>query len=63
MPRDFRRTVKTNMVSAGVDTIYRDIIFGHSKRGMDTHYIHPSEEELTKVMNKYIAWLEVDLIR
>ena len=36
---DIRRTVKTNMLSAGVDKVYRDTILGHSLRGMDIHYM------------------------
>lgn len=27
---DFRRTFKTNMLKAGIDKVYRDIIVGHS---------------------------------
>ena len=55
---DIRRTVKTNMVSAKVDEVYRDILLGHKKKGMDAHYIHPSENDLHKAMSKYAAWLE-----
>lgn len=36
---DFRRTAKTNMTTAGVNKIYRDLILGHSLQGMDVHYI------------------------
>lgn len=32
---DLRRTVKTNMLTAGVDKAHRDVILGHSLRGMD----------------------------
>ena len=35
---DIRRSVKTNMLDAGVDKIHRDLIFGHSLKGMDVHY-------------------------
>ncbi len=38
---DLRRTVKTNMLSAGVDKVYRDTILGHSLQGMDVHYMAP----------------------
>ena len=38
---DFRRTVKTNMLEAGVDKTYRELILGHSMEGMDRHYIKP----------------------
>ena len=59
--RDIRRTVKTNMVEAGIDEIYRDILLGHSKKGMDKHYIQVKEETLTKAMKKYTAWLDSQL--
>jgi len=32
--RDIRRTVETNMLNAGVDPVYRDLILGHSLKGM-----------------------------
>jgi integrase len=59
--RDIRRTVKTNMVAAGIDEVYRDTLLGHSKKGMDVHYIHPDEETLTTAMDKYTAWLDSKL--
>jgi integrase len=55
---DFRRTVKTNMLAAGVDKTYRDLILGHSLEGMDRHYIKPSEETLRQAMARYTAWLD-----
>jgi integrase len=55
---DIRRTVKTNMLSAGMDKIYRDMILGHSLHGMDLHYISPSEEDLHRAMAKYTEWLD-----
>ena len=55
---DFRRTVKTNMLNAGVDKIYRDLILGHSLKGMDVHYLAPSEESLKHAMEKYTLWLD-----
>jgi integrase len=55
---DIRRTVKTNMLSAGVDKVYRDTILGHSLTGMDVHYISPSEEDLHRAMGIYTAWLD-----
>ena len=58
---DFRRTVKTYMVDAGVDKAYRDTILGHSLKGMDTHYIKPSEESLTTAMDKYTEWLDAQV--
>jgi integrase len=55
---DLRRTVKTNMVNAGVDKVYRDLILGHSLHGMDVHYISPSEDDLHRAMGLYTAWLD-----
>ncbi len=54
---DIRRTVKTNMLSAGVDKVYRDTILGHSLVGMDVHYMAPSEEDLHRAMALYTKWL------
>ena len=58
---DIRRTVKTNMLSAGIDKVYRDMILGHSLRGMDIHYMSPSEEDLHRAMAKYTEWLDSQL--
>lgn len=58
---DIRRTVKTNMLKAGIDKVYRDIILGHSLRGMDTHYIAPSESDLKRNMDRYTSWLDNQL--
>jgi integrase len=56
--RDIRRTVKTNMVQAGIAKEYRDTILGHTLQGMDRHYIKPSEESLADAMERYTAWLD-----
>ncbi len=58
---DTRRTVKTNMVAAGVDPVYRDLILGHSLQGMDMHYLAPSEDTLKEAMSKYTAWIDEKL--
>lgn len=58
---DIRRTVKTNMVNAGVDHVHRDLILGHSLKGMDVHYMAPSEGDLHQAMAKYTAWLDGQL--
>jgi len=58
---DIRRTVKTNMLSAGIDKVYRDMILGHSLRGMDIHYMSPSEDDLHRAMAKYTEWLDSQL--
>jgi integrase len=55
---DIRRTVKTNMLNAGVDKAHRDLILGHSLQGMDSYYIAPDEKSLKKVMEKYTKWLD-----
>ena len=55
---DIRRTVKTNMLSAGVDKVYRDTILGHSLKGMDIYYMAPSEDDLHRAMGKYTEWLD-----
>ncbi|MFC1881159.1 tyrosine-type recombinase/integrase [Thermodesulfobacteriota bacterium] len=55
---DFRRTVKTNMTSADVNKVYRDLILGHSLRGMDIHYISPSNDDLKQAVDKYTEWLD-----
>jgi len=55
---DIRRTVKTNMLEAGVDRVYRDKILGHSLQGMDVHYLAPSEDTLKQAMEKYTRWID-----
>jgi hypothetical protein len=55
---DIRRTVKTNMLSAGVDKVHRDLILGHSLQGMDIHYMAPDDETLKEAMEKYTGWLD-----
>ena len=55
---DIRRTVKTNILNAGVDNVHRDLILGHSLKGMDVHYMAPDEETLKKTMDKYTRWID-----
>ncbi|MBC8430950.1 MAG: hypothetical protein H8D96_03425 [Desulfobacterales bacterium] len=50
---DFRRTVKTNMLNAGVDKVHRDLILRHSLKGMDVHYMALSDDSLKEAMDKY----------
>ena len=59
---DIRRTVKTNMVKAGIDKIYRDVILGHSLEGMDARYIHPDDEDLKAAMTQYTTWLDYQVL-
>ena len=40
------------------DKVHRDTILGHSLQGMDAYYIVPTDESLTKAMDKYTAWLD-----
>jgi integrase len=58
---DFRRTVKTNMLKAGLEKEYRDTILGHSLKGMDVHYLVPDDKTLTEAMDKYTNWLDADI--
>jgi integrase len=58
---DIRRTVKTNMVEAGVDKAHRDLILGHSLKGMDVYYIAPTEKTLAEAMSKYTEWVDQNL--
>jgi integrase len=55
---DLRRTFKTNMLAAGVQKTYRDVIVGHRLKGMDIHYIKPSEDDLCRAMDQYTMWFD-----
>lgn len=55
---DFRRTVKTNILNAGIDKTHRDLILGHALQGMDRHYIFPEEGTLKAAIRKYTRWLD-----
>ena len=55
---DIRRTVKTNMLNAGVDKVHRDVILGHSLKGMAIYYISPDEDTLKEAIRKYSHWLD-----
>ena len=55
---DIRRTVKTNMVEAGVNKIHRDVILGHALDGMEAHYVKPSPDSLKTAMDIYTGWLD-----
>ena len=59
---DIRRTVKTHMLYAGVDKVHRDLIVGHSLKGMDVHYLVPSDESLMKAMIIYTQWLDEQIL-
>ena len=42
----------------GEAPVHRDLILGHSLRGMDVHYIAPDEDSLKLAMEKYTKWLD-----
>jgi hypothetical protein len=46
------------MVKAKIDEVYRDILLGHSKKGMDVYYIHVEEDDLIEAMKEYTDWLD-----
>jgi len=56
--RDIRRSVSSFMEAVGIPESHRKLIVGHSLKGMDVHYVHPSDEELHESMAKYHTWLE-----
>ncbi len=55
---DIRRSVKTNMLKAGLSKEYRDKILGHSLQGMDKHYLSISDDDLPAGMDLYTACLD-----
>ncbi len=46
------------MLNAGVDKAHRGVILNHSLKGMDVHYIAPTEETLKQAMDRYTIWLD-----
>ena len=46
------------MLRAGLDKAIRDVILGHSLRGMDAYYLKPTDEDLTEAMSRYTAWMD-----
>ncbi len=59
---DIWRTVKTNMLNAGVDKVHRDLVLGHSLQGMDIHYTAPSDDDLHRAMARFTEWLNGQLL-
>jgi len=43
---------------AGLDKAMRDVILGHSLRGMDAYYLKPTDDDLVEAMARYTAWLD-----
>jgi len=58
---DIRRTVKTNMLNAGVDRVHRNMILGHALEGMDVHYMVGTDEALKGAMNKFTQWVDAQI--
>jgi len=50
------------MLNSGMDKAHRDMIIGHSLRGMDVHYLIPTEDSLKEVMDRYTHWLDERLL-
>jgi hypothetical protein len=46
------------MLNAGMDKVHRDLILGHSLKGMDVHYMAPDDNALTNAMEKYTLWID-----
>ena len=47
------------MLNAGIDKVHRDMIIGHSLKGMDVHYMVADEDALKEAVDKYTKWLDV----
>ena len=59
---DIRATFKTNMLRAGVDKVFRDVILGHSLQGMDARYLKPTDDDLLKAIEQYTAWFDSQIL-
>jgi len=46
------------MLRAGLDKAMRDVILGHSLKGMDAYYLKPTDEDLIEAMERYTMWLD-----
>jgi len=49
------------MLIARIGKTLRDMILGHSLKGMDAYYIKPDDESLKEAMTKYTEWLDSQL--
>lgn len=58
---DIRRTIKTNMLNAGVDKVHRNMILGHALQGMDVHYMVGTDEAIKGAMNKFTEWMDTQI--
>ena len=50
------------MRNSGVEMAHMEMILGHSLRGMDVHYLVPPEEDLRKVMDRYMERQDGELV-
>ena len=46
------------MVSAGADKAYRHTILRHSLKGMEVHYIGPTDDDPKAAIDRYTVWLD-----
>lgn len=58
---DFRRTVKTNMLNAGMNKVHRDVILGNRLKGMEAHYISLFDDDLRQTMAIYTDRLDTQI--
>ena len=49
------------MLRAGLDKAMRDVILGHSLKGMDAYYLKPTDQDLTEAMVRYTVWLDEEI--
>ena len=50
------------MLNSSVEKAHRDMMIGHSLRGMDIHYLIPKEDSLKEAMIRYTKWLDERLV-
>ena len=55
---DIRTSVKTYMLRAGVKETVRDLVLGHSLKGMNEYYIKLTDQELIEEVELYTKWLD-----
>ena len=46
------------MLTIDVDKVYRNLTLGNSLKGMDVHYMAPTDDSLKEAMDKYTRWLD-----
>lgn len=55
---DLPKSVKTNILAAGINYVCRNTTLGHSFTCMDLHYSQLSEDKLQAALQKYTNWLD-----